>query len=284
MIRGVFVGMSTVDVIHTVGEFPPPNTKLAAKSQAVMAGGPACNAAIAFAYLGGTATLVTAVGRHALATVLREELRRHSIHLADLTPEFDEPPVISSIWVNAKGERNIASVNATRISQLSAQIDKDLAERADVVLVDGHYMQACQAWAHAAHGRAREVVLDGGSWKTGTEELLKNIDTAICSANFMPPGCFSKEDALRYLKHAGVKNAAISDGPEPVHYVSGGASGTLPVPRVNAVDTMGAGDILHGAYCYHAAAGRGFVEALKAAIDVAAESCRFVGTREWMRQ
>lgn len=282
MVRGVFVGMSTIDIIHTVSEFPPPNAKVRAGSQTVMAGGPACNSCVTFAHLGGSATLVTAVGRHPLSGIARDELRRYSIQLVDLSPDFDDLPVISSVWVNDKGERNIASVNATRVTQLAAQVDKELAENAAVVLVDGHYMEACQAWARAGHGHAAEVVLDGGSWKSGTEELLKSVDTAICSADFMPPGCSTQEDVLRYLKDAGVKNAAISNGAGPVPYVSGKEAGVLPVPTVKVKDTTGAGDVLHGAYCYYTAAGQEFVDALAAAIEVATKSCRFVGTRDWM--
>jgi sugar/nucleoside kinase (ribokinase family) len=50
------------------------------------------------------------------------------------------------------------------------------------------------------------------------------------------------------------------------------------------VDTLGAGDILHGAFCYYSSLGQVFQEALTNAVRVASESCRFRGTREWMNQ
>ena len=143
-------------------------------------------------------------------------------------------------------------------------------------------MQACQVWSRAARARGIRVVLDGGSWKEGTEELLQSIDTAICSADFMPPGCSAADDLFKHLKDCGVTNIAITNGAEPVRFVSGAASGIVLVPQVPLVDTMGAGDIFHGAFCYHASIGRGFVEALREAASVAAEYCRFHGTRGWM--
>jgi sugar/nucleoside kinase (ribokinase family) len=76
---------------------------------------------------------------------------------------------------------------------------------------------------------------------------------------------------------------AITKGAEPVSFVSAGISGVVRAPQVDVVDTMGAGDIFHGAFCYYAAAGHGFVEALVEATTVAGESCRYRGTREWMR-
>ena len=128
------------------------------------------------------------------------------------------------------------------------------------------------------------MVLDGGSWKVGTEELLKCVDVAICSADFMPPGCATGEDALRYLRGSGVREIAITNGANPILFASEETSGSLPVPYVTLVDTMGAGDIFHGAFCFYASAGLGFVESLQQAAKVASESCRFHGTRAWMRR
>jgi sugar/nucleoside kinase (ribokinase family) len=282
--NGIFVGLSTVDIVYGVDEFPAPNSKIVACSQEVFAGGPATNASIAFGYLGGKATLVTAVGNHAVASAITEELRRSSIELIDLNPEFDRAPVISSVTVNRKGERNVVSANATRVRALPAQIDEAVLEQASVVLVDGHFMEACQSWARAARARGIPVVMDGGSWKDGTGELLQSVDTAICSADFKPPGCASEEEVFRYLKERGVAKIAITHGAEPVRFVSGAAEGSVRVPRVELVDTMGAGDIFHGVFCYYASTGRGFKEALEEAARVATESCRSNGTREWMKR
>ena len=283
MTRGIFVGLSTIDIVYDVDEFPTPNAKVAARSQSIFVGGPATNAAIAFAHFGGQATLVSAVGRHPLVQVIRQELERYSVQLIDLNPDFDDVPVVSSVAVDRAGRRNVVSANAARVITPATEVDRNHCKRASIVLVDGHYMQACQAWASAAQANGVPVVLDGGSWKHGTEELLKSVQTAICSADFLPPGCASKDDVLQFLKDRCVKNIAITDGANPVHFASGQSSGTLRVPEVEVVDTMGAGDIFHGAYCHSASTGAGFVEALAGAAKVAAESCRFTGTREWMK-
>lgn len=281
--KGVFVGLSTVDIVYRVDEFPAANSKIVARSQDVFAGGPATNAAIAFHHLGGESTLVTGVGRHVLASVIVEELRRYSIEPIDLNPRFDRAPAISSISVRENGERSVISANATRIDVPPARVDEAALDRVSVVLVDGHYMQACQAWSKAARARGIPIVLDGGSWKDGTEELLQSIDTAICSADFLPPGCRTEDETLAYFERRGVKNIAITRGAKPVRFVSGASSGVVPVPRVEPVDTMGAGDIFHGVFCYSLSGGCGFVEALREAAKIAAESCRFHGTREWMK-
>ncbi len=283
MTGGIFVGLSTIDIVYGVEEFPAVNTKTEASSQDVFIGGPATNAAVTFAHLGGKAALVTAVGRNAVANVIREELQRYSVQLVDLNPQFEGVPALSSVSVDSHGNRNVVSANATHVITLPVEVDRDLCEQARIVLVDGHSMQACQAWAAAAHAKGTPIVLDGGSWKDGTDELLKSVHTAICSADFLPPGCVSSAEVIQFLKNRGVANIAITNGAEPVQFASGESSGTIRVPQVEVVDTMGTGDILHGAYCFFAATGRGFIESLAEAAKVASESCRYAGTREWMK-
>ena len=283
MAEAIFVGLSTVDIVYAVEEFPNANSKIAALSQDLYIGGPATNASIAFAHLGGSATLVTAVGRHALAGAITAEIRQYSINLIDLYPNFAEVPVLSSICVNRLGQRNVVSANATRINVPFARADQPALKRASLVLVDGHYMQACQLWARAARSMGIQVVLDGGSWKEGTDELLRSIDTAICSNDFCPPGCTTEDEVTGYLKDRGVTNIAITKGADPIRFQSNEASGTVSIPSIEPVDTMGAGDIFHGAFCYFFSCGAAFEEALTEAAKVAAESCRFRGTREWMK-
>ena len=284
MIEGVFVGLSTIDVVYNVTDFPAANAKVSALSQEVFTGGPATNAAITFSHLGGRATLVSAVGCHPIAGVIREELKRFAIDHIDLSTEFAELPAISSVAVDAAGRRNVVSANAVRISMPPAVVDRQLCARAKVVLVDGHAMQACQAWASGAKALGIPVVLDGGSWKEGTEELLRSVHTAICSADFRAPGCASESELVRFLKSRGVANVAITHGARPVRFFSERASGEIAAPEVEAVDTMGAGDIFHGAFCYQYAAGKVFEDALRGAAEIASASCRYRGPRAWMKQ
>jgi sugar/nucleoside kinase (ribokinase family) len=280
---GIFVGLSTIDVVYRVEKFPAANSKVAAQTQDVFVGGPATNAAIAFAHLSGSSSLVTVIGSHALGDVVRKDAESRSVRLIDLNPAFDQPPPISSVTVDAKGRRNVVSANSVRIAAPDAAPDPRTLEQAGVVLIDGHFMQAGKAWAAAAHARGTPVVLDGGSWKEGTEELLSSVAIAICSADFRPPGCSNEESVVRYLKQHGVKHIAITHGADPVLFESGSSSGTLRVPEIEAVDTMGAGDIFHGAFCLFFSVGHGFVGAIAEAAQVASESCCYHGTREWMQ-
>jgi len=284
MPKAVFVGLATIDIVYAVDEFPGANQKVAAHRQDLYAGGPATNAAIAFSHLGGEATLVTAAGRSLLAGVIHNQTSQYGVRLIDLNPESDQPPALSSICVNPTGERSVVSANAAQIAALPAQVQEAVFSGVSILLVDGHHMQACQAWFAAARAMGFQTVLDGGSWKDGAGSLLETIDTAICSADFKPPACRTADDTIAYLEARGVNGIAITNGPEQIQFVSGNASRFIPVPQVHAVDTMGAGDILHGAFCYYTAIGCAFEQALERASRIASESCCLHGTRQSMHR
>src|SRR3546814_15623512 len=77
---GVFVGLATLDVIHRIAKAPAVNEKITSTAQFVAAGGPAANAAVTFAALGGDATLVTALGDAPVADLIRADIAGPGVH------------------------------------------------------------------------------------------------------------------------------------------------------------------------------------------------------------
>jgi sugar/nucleoside kinase (ribokinase family) len=281
---GVFVGLATVDILYTVEQIPGPDEKISTPGQLVSAGGPATNAAVTFALLGGHAELVTAAGSHPAASIIRNDLRQHSVRLHDLARYRHQLPPVSSIMVlRETGERTVVSANASVFSDLSSDFDPDWLRDAAILLVDGHYMPLCVSAARLAHERGITVVMDSGSWKDGMSELLPFIDIAICSDDYRPPGCRDTKEVFEYLRAQNIRQVAITCGASPVRLVEYGRRGKFMVEMIPPVDTLGAGDILHGAFCYYASQpGATFREAMIKAARVATFSCRYPGTRSWM--
>jgi len=279
----VFLGLVTVDVIYGVDSVPSENEKSVAQWQEVLCGGPAANAAITYGFLGGTATLMSAVGTHPLCSVIRHDLERFQVSLHDFAPSSREVPPVSAVLVSqSTGARTVVSGHATRTPAPAEAVNVGILNSAALLLVDGHQI-ACSIRA-AAQARALgiPVVLDGGSWKDGTDELLPLVQYAICSEHFAPPGNASASDAIAYLLDRGPEAVAITRGPGPITWATRGDKGEIAPPRVVAVDTTGAGDIFHGAFCYQLVLGNPFPGALAFAAKVASYSCRFPGTRSWM--
>lgn len=281
--NALFVGMVTLDLVYLSAKLPGNNQKVVASDYTVAAGGPATNAAVTFSYLGNEATILGVVGTHPITHLIRDDLESHGVAIADLDPTTTQPPPVSSIIVTqATGDRAVISLNATKIQANSDQLPADLVCGVDLVLIDGHQMTVGDAIAQLAKTNNIPVVVDGGSWKPGFEKILPLVDYAICSANFYPPGCTSTEEVIAHLTTVGIPHIAITQGEKPIQYHSLGVSGQLPVPQINAVDTMGAGDIFHGAFCHYILR-QSFTDALAAAAKIASHSCQFFGTRRWMQ-
>ncbi|MFB7721037.1 PfkB family carbohydrate kinase [Nocardia sp. NPDC056100] len=281
----VFIGLSTLDLAYAVDRYPAEDSKTQADELFLGAGGPAANAAVAYAHLSGRVpTLVTALGKHPLAELIRGDLHQHGVGVTDLTPDSaQQPPVSSIIVATAAATRTIVSLDGSRVY---APFDSEAAEhlhRVAVVLVDGHYAEPSLRIAAAARERGIPVVLDAGRWRPVHTELLPLIDIAICSAAFAPPGVAPAElfDQLHAIGPAWV---AVTHGAHPITYSMPGERGEIPIGTTHAVDTLGAGDILHGAFCHFHQLGEPFPAALRHAAEVASRSCVSVGTRAWMDQ
>jgi sugar/nucleoside kinase (ribokinase family) len=282
--KGLFVGLATVDLAYVVDKIPSRNAKIAVPDQQVSAGGPATNAAVTFAFLGGRGALVTAVGQHPLGTVIRQDLDGFSVLLHDVAAQRQEAPPVSSILVvRGSGERTVVSANAAAFGTVSAKLNRRWLTGKSIVQVDGHYMALCIVAARLARARGIPVVLDSGSWKEGMAELLPLIDIAICSDDFRPPGCRDEADVVEFLAGQGIRQVAITRGAAPIIYLDNRRRGTVSVERVHPTDALGAGDIFHGAFCYYACRmERSFCDCLASAARVATFSCLHRGTRSWM--
>lgn len=280
--QGLFVGMLTLDMVYLAAAPPTNNQKLVASDYTVSAGGPATNAAVAFSALGNQSTVLGVVGSHPITNLIRADLDTCGVAIADLDPSRIEPPSISSIIVTeATGERAVVSINASKSQMSPDRIPADILQDVDVVLIDGHQMAVGVAIAQQAKAQNIPVVVDGGSWKPGFEQVLALTDYAICSANFHPPDCPDSAAVLSALINLGIRHIAITQGERPIQFYDDGKTGAIAVPQVAVVDTLGAGDIFHGAFC-HAILETSFRDALVAAAKVAAQSCKGFGTRHWL--
>ncbi|RZQ65211.1 PfkB family carbohydrate kinase [Amycolatopsis suaedae] len=267
----LLAGLSTVDVVQRVGELPEPGRKVQSATVAVAAGGPAANAAVTVAALGGDPLLLTVLGRHPLAGLARADLEAHGVRVTDLLPEHEAAPALSAVAVRERdGERTVVSHNAAGVPPITARLPS--LEGVRVVLLDGHHPELAMAVATAARDRGIPVILDAGSWKPVFDDLLPLVDVAACSAQFRVPG--------PGLAERGVPVVVTTAGPEPVRWQEGGRSGAVAVPAVEARDTLGAGDVWHGAFAY--GYGRPLPELIGFANEVAAERVRHAGPRTWV--
>ena len=258
-------GLTTLDVIQYADRLPAPDEKLQANAILVEFGGPAANAAFTAAALGTSATLVSAVGGGSIGRLVGEQLAGASIDLLDLAGTDWQAPV-SSVLVTGES-RAVISMNASGAVPLA--LPDDALDDCSALLVDGHHLDLCITAACRARELGIPVLLDGGSWKPGLERLLPLIDAAVLSGDFRGP----------HGTEWGDIPIAVSHGPHPITL----SDRSIPVPVVEVTDTVGAGDVLHGALLVHLARHgvEAFEDGLRYAARFASESCRHAGAHAW---
>jgi sugar/nucleoside kinase (ribokinase family) len=285
------VGLATLDVIQLVEALPGSNEKVVALDSLIAAGGPAANAAVAAAHLGGDVMLLTALAEHPVSDIIRADLAACGVILR--TVPVDSPPVVASILVTAgTGDRAIVSPTSSAswamAPSVSAAEIAELLEGVTAVHLDGYYPSLAIPIASAARAHGIPVLLDAGSFKPHTDAVLEHVEVAVVSGDFAPPGMTPDPvSVLAYLVERGPTFAAVTRGARGIVFRGPHSRGAVPVERVSVVDTLGAGDFFHGALAVAVAqagaSDQEFSHQLAWASRVAGASVGSFGTRRWLR-
>jgi sugar/nucleoside kinase (ribokinase family) len=285
----VCCGLATLDVVQRVERVPAPDEKLVAQGLDLTFGGPAANAAATAAALGVPTVLVTALGSGPVARLVRDGLVAAGVRVVDLAADAPGDPPVSTVLVTAStGQRAVVSTNATLrpddLGEPAAAVAEEVLRGPGAVLVDGHHLAAGVAVASVARRLGIPVLADGGSWKPGLQGLLALVDVAILSADLVVPG--PPGDVLAAVAALGPSFVARSAGAGPVRVrLPSGASDEVTPPVVapgDVVDTLGAGDVLHGGAAAALARGLDPLAALREGVALATESVRHPGALGWV--
>ena len=219
-------------------------------------------------------------GRSPFTALVAGQLEAAGVVWHDPAAEIPSPSPLSTVLLTrGTGHRAVIGGAAPPLPD-GAAVPDGLVESANAVLLDGQAMPLARQAARRAQAAGIPVVFDGGSNKPGTEKLLADVDLAILSADFAAP---DDADPLRWVRRHGCRHAARSAGAEPLVLREGRGTLSVSVPQVDVVDTLGAGDVLHGAAAY-AVARRGLHDVpgvLRFAGALASLACRYAGALGW---
>jgi sugar/nucleoside kinase (ribokinase family) len=216
--------------------------------------------------------------------MVRRELERLGINLIDLAAGTAyETPLTTVLLDAAQATRTIVNPPRSTV-ELNRPLEWDPAwgEVPVVALTDGFHLNETMSVLASCGEAGTMLVLDGGSWKPGTEELAPLLTAAICSERFSVPGLAPEADTtLSWFAERGVPHVAVTRGPRPILGWDRGRRFEIEIATIDAVDTLGAGDVLHGGFCFHFARTQGFEPALRLAAEIATASCLGRGIRAW---
>jgi ribokinase len=306
MARDVYVvGSINVDLVVTAATLPGPGETVAGGTFERHGGGKGANQAVSAARLGARVRMVGAVGDDDLGEEAVGLLRAEGIDVSGLVRLERRATGVALIVVDEAGENQIAVASGANAELDAGAVERALREAGGVVSINaGAVEQGLRdaargvvllglevpdgpvlAGARTARAADLQLVLNPAPARELPGELLDlsplltpNRDESRALAGEDDP-----ERAARVLADRTGAPVVVTLGAEGALVVDGDALERVPAPRVEAVDTTGAGDAFNGALACELAGGAALLDAVRAAVAVAAESTRVPGARTVVR-
>jgi len=279
----ICVGAACWDTVFQVEKIPAAGVKALALHAVQRAAGMAVNAAVALSRLGMSVHMWTRIGDDETGRQFLQEMQRERINADGVRVLAGVQTSFSSILVDLSGERTLVPFFDANIPADASWLPLDKVASAGAVLVDMRWL----AGAAAALKRARQCGVPG----------ILDADTApVQDLNDMIPlasHVLFSESALSIVRPGLAPESALIDvaahNPAEVVGVTLGPKGALlwtresgrvmhvPAPRIQAVDTLGAGDVWHGAFAWGLVNGLPMPEIVQWANLAAAMKCEVFG-------
>jgi len=285
-LRILCTGIAVLDEVFRVDEFPPPDGKAMATEFVAVGGGCAANAAVAIGRLGAAASYAGPIGGPAgqepIGDRILSGLAAEGVDCAGCVRLDGVTSPLSAIFVNARGERTIATYRDHRLDAMAPRDADALAAVTDAVLADNRFPTFSMPICRAALRRGVPVVLDADKPADPRDPLFAACSHIIFSHEALRATMGIKDLGAALLKFGEATNAfvAVTNGADPVLWRDFDDSiREVPVFRIAAVDTLAAGDVFHGAFTLGLLEGRETTDALRFAAAAAGVKCsRFGGS------
>ncbi|MCA6112109.1 sugar kinase [Bradyrhizobium cenepequi] len=281
--RILCIGMPVRDLTFRVRGVPSRGSKENAAHFEEICGGNALNAAIAIVRLGGRASLCGPMGdaRETSSKYMLEKMAhegidaRHIVHMPGLvTP-------ISTIMIDPTGERTIVTFRDPELWKVRLPRPDVLLDDCAAVLTESRCAEFCTDLCAEARKRDIPVIVDVDRAMSLREGLLTASSHLIFSSDPLQETADATDDgqALKRIAKLTPSFLAGTRGPRGTIWLNEqGELEETPAFPVHTVDTLGAGDIFHGAFALAITEGQELRGALRFASAAAALKCtRFGG-------
>ncbi|MFH1351562.1 MAG: PfkB family carbohydrate kinase [Pseudomonadota bacterium] len=283
-IQVVGLGQACVDYLGKIPGYPNEDDKIELEDLQIQCGGPASTALVTLTRLGIRTSFLGAISDDPFGLDILKGLKEEKVDATFLKTIPGYTSQFAFIAINRKDGRRTIFWHRGSVPHLKKR-DVDLSPFSDarILHVDGLMVEAAIEAAKQAKERGLTVVMDAGTMRKGSRELVSMVDVLIASERFAEP----------LVGHGSPPEAAIEAlrqlGPQEV-IITLGARGSLgwrgegfifqKAFPVKAVDTTGAGDVYHGAYIYGLLQEWNMSQCMRFASATATLKCREVGARE----
>lgn len=276
----VVLGSINADHILNLESFPTPGETVTGQHYQVAFGGKGANQAVAAGRSGADIAFIACTGDDDIGERVRRQLERDRIDVAPVRAVKEQSTGVALIFVNAEGE-NVIGIHAGANAALS--VGQVAAEEARIAGAQALLMQlespleSVLAAAKIAHQHQTTVVLNPAPARALSDELLSLIDIITpneTEAEKLTGIRVENDDdaakAARALHEKGIGIVMITLGSRGVWVSREGQGRRIPGFKVQAIDTIAAGDTFNGAFVTGLLEGTALDEAIRFAHAAAA--------------
>jgi sulfofructose kinase len=281
--RILCIGIPVRDLTFRIQEIPARGFKVNASHFDEICGGNALNAAIGIARLGGRASICGPMGdsRETSSRFIFDKLAHEGIETKDLIHMPGLVTPLSAVMVDPSGERTIVTFRDPELWKVSLPDADRLLEDCSAILTENRCAEFCTDLCAEARKRGIPVIVDVDRTMSLREGLLTASSHLIFSSEALQSTAGIADDGEALKKIAKLTPSFLAG--------TQGAQGTLwldenqglqrtPAFPVHTVDTLGAGDVFHGAFTLAMTEKQELRQALRFASAAAALKCtRFGG-------
>ncbi len=274
MSRLVCLGILVKDLVFRVPAIPSTPQKLTCTGLRTQFGGMAATAAAAAAALGGQVEFWGRVGDDETGVQAEQALRQRGV-LPRLHVQPGSQSPLSAVIVDDAGARMLA-VYTGQLGAASDWLPLASLAGAGAVHADFRWVEGARALYEAALALGLPRVLDADAGNPGAlRTLVPLADHVIFSERGLKDfaGDLPPEQALHQVARKPGEVVGVTLGEAGSLFCQDGQVRAFAAPRVQVVDTNGAGDVFHGAYALALARGLHWTQAVDYAGVAASLKC-----------
>lgn len=253
----VVLGSINVDHILNLDDFPRPGETVTGSHYTVAFGGKGANQAVAAGRSGADIAFIACVGDDNVGERIRRQLRDDNIDSRAVEASDGTNTGVALIFVNAAGENVIGiapGANAALTPEYLSRHEPLIINAEALLMQLESPLETVMAAAKLARAHQTRVVLNPAPARQLPDELLSLVD--IITPNETEAGQLtgvainddaSADRAARILHDKGIGTVIITLGSHGLWLSQGGKGKRVPGFKVNAVDTIAAGDTFNGA-------------------------------------
>jgi sulfofructose kinase len=277
MARVFVLGTAVVDFILSVDSFSAEGNKTTADDARIVGGGCAANAAVAIERLGGDATLAARFGQDAIADLVLSELAAEGVRTDIIYKSSGARSSFSSVLIDSTGARQIVNFRGSGLTEKTDWLIQMPA--ADAILVDSRWTNGALFALEMAKKRGIYGIVDAEA-PVDPAILARASHVAFSRQGLL--SLSSETEPTRALQDIADRVpgwVCVTDGENGVYHATDKGIEHISAFKVDVRDTLGAGDIWHGAFALRLAEGAAEDEAIVFANAAAALKCMVFGGR-----